>query len=95
MKTYWEWEHGLLEQEEKYWEDLLRQLKLSIDDEVNSVIAKKEGCSDVRKNEIRSDINGKYQSQKNLLARGWHRTKEEIECHQKQRTYKKYQRLFH
>jgi len=48
MKNFWEWELGLLEQEEKYWEDLLRQLKASIEMEVQQVIAKESGCNEAR-----------------------------------------------
>jgi len=48
MKNFWEWEMGLLEQEEKYWEDLLRQLKASIEQEVEQVIAKESGCNEAR-----------------------------------------------
>ena len=31
LKTVWEWEMGLLEQENKYYEDLLRQLKMTVE----------------------------------------------------------------
>lgn len=34
MKSFAEWEMGLLDQEEAYWENLLRELKMQIDDEI-------------------------------------------------------------
>ena len=34
IKTFWEWEIGLLDQDEQYWENQLRQLKQTVDSEV-------------------------------------------------------------
>jgi hypothetical protein len=62
MKTFWEWEMGILEQEEKYWEDLLRQLKVKIDQEVEMVIAREDDPTDQRQIHIKSDVNGKYKA---------------------------------
>lgn len=34
IKSFWQWELDVLEQENKYWEDLLRQLKLIVDTQI-------------------------------------------------------------
>ena len=64
MRTFWDWERGILEEEELYWENLLRDLKITIDSEAQKVIASKEDCSEEQMSHIRSDINGIYQKKK-------------------------------
>ena len=34
LQHFWKWEMGLLEQEEEYWEDLLRNLEITIDEQI-------------------------------------------------------------
>lgn len=71
-KTFWEWEQGLLDQEEGYWENLLRELKMQIDDEVRDRLdLEKVGLDEARTLEIRTDINNKYMKKKRLLAAGY------------------------
>ena len=62
IKTFWAWELGLLEQEEQYWEDLLRQLKMTQDQELESMIAREEGCDEERQKSFEKFVQLKYKT---------------------------------
>lgn len=57
IKSFWEWEQGLLDQEELYWENKLRSLKMEIDSEIKARLEiEKLGLDAGRELEIRTDI---------------------------------------
>ena len=94
MKSFAEWEMGLLDQEEAYWENLLRELKMQIDDEIQTMCDRETiGLDDARRLEIRTEINIKYQPKKKLMMQGWQRAKDENEIVHRQKEYRKYQKL--
>ena len=95
IKSFWEWESGLLDQEEKYWENQLRELKMQIDDEIRAREAlEKVGLDDARRLEIRTDINNAHLKKKKFLMMGYQRTKDENELIQSQKEYRKYQKMY-
>jgi hypothetical protein len=95
IKTFWEWEQGLLDQEEGYWENLLRELKMQIDDEIRDRLdLEKVGLDEARTLEIRTDINNKHLKKKKFLAAGYQRAKDENELIHKEKDYRKYQKMY-
>lgn len=84
LKSFWEWEQGLLENEELYWEGKLRSLKSQITDEVNArLLEEKVELQSTRGAEINADIANKYAKKKAFLVGGWQRAKSEHEIHLK------------
>ena len=96
LKSFWEWEQGLLENEELYWEGKLRNLKAQITQEVNARLVEENiELQSTRGAEINADISNKHSKTKAFLVGGWQRAKNEHEIHLKQKDYRKFQRLFH
>lgn len=95
MQTFWEWENNLLDQEERYWEQKLRDLKAQIDQEIRDRLAQEEiGLDAARELEIRTDIANKHAKTKKLLIAGWEQAKHEGEKVFRQKDERKYQRLY-
>jgi len=107
IETFWQWEAKVLEQEVDYYEELLRDLKSKIDndifktlgeenlEDVDSSIPKRMLTADQKKaKEIISQVEDKYVSQKEVLVRGYERAKTEESVHYKQKDYRKYERMF-
>lgn len=95
LKSFWEWEQGLLDQEEHYWENKLRELKMQIDEQIrDQEELESVGLDDARKLEIRTDINRAHLQKKKLLMQGWQRAKDENELIHKEKDYRKYQKMY-
>ena len=90
-----------------YYENLLRNLKKTIDAEVISELAKlnlkvsdanipkKQMTQEQRRaKEIMAEIDNKYAEKKSILVKGYERAKTEEKVHYKQKDYRKYERLF-
>jgi len=59
-------------EEELYWENKLRTLKMEIDQEVRARLEiEKHGLDAGRELEIRTDINNKHSAKKKMLLAGW------------------------
>lgn len=93
LRNFWQWEMDLLEQEEEYWEDLLRNLKITIDEQIAQQV-EKEGADEARAAEITADVNGMHATQKTFMARGLFRVRDELERHQQQAKDRRYQKMF-
>lgn len=94
VKSFWEWEQGLLDEEELYWENQLRSLKQTIDFECQDQY-ELEGVEkdSERATEIRRDINQKHLQKKKFMMKRWQDCKDENEWKSKQRDYAKYEML--
>ena len=107
LETFWQWEAKILEQEVDYYENLLRDLKKTIDSEVFEELAKlnlKDVDSSIpkklmtaeqrRAKDIIAEIDNKYAEKKTSLVKGYERAKTEEQVHYKQKDFRKYERLF-
>lgn len=107
LETFWQWEAKIQEQEVDYYERLLRELKDTIDaeidehfeqanlEDVESNIPKKLLTPDQKKAKaIMAEVDAKYAEKKKFLVMGYERAKSEEQLHYKQRDYRKYERMF-
>lgn len=107
IETFWQWEASVCEQEVDYYEQLLRDLKTTIDQEIAERLSQ-AGIEDIESNipkkqmtaeqkqarNIISSVEDKYADKKRTLVMGYERAKTEELVHYKQKDFRKYERLF-
>ena len=110
MDTFWQWESKVSEQEVDYYEALLRNLKMQIDDEIaerlnlegidqadkyTEGIAKKKLTANMKRaTQIVQEVEDKHAEKKRILVAGYERAKTEEIVIHKQKDYRKYEKLF-
>ena len=79
LESFWEWENKLLNQEVDYYENLLRQLKMQIDEELGEKLMTANAHAEASEaakvmtddmllvDEVRLNIENKHATKKNLL----------------------------
>ena len=63
---------------------------MTMDSELETMVAREENCDGERKKSFEKFVALKYKAQKTRLVQGWYRVKSELETHHKQKDTNKY-----